>query len=88
MDEKPVIEFPVDAYPIRVIGDAGEAFAEHVAAIVQVHDNGFAAEQVEARASRKGNYVSLRLSIRATSESQLKALHRDLMAHPMVKLVL
>lgn len=88
MEDKPVIEFPVEDYPIKVIGSAGEAFADHVVAIVRVHDQGFEAEQVVARPSSKGNYVSLRLSIRATSESQLKALHRDLMAHPLVKLVL
>lgn len=88
MDDKPVIEFPVDDYPIRVIGTAGDGFADHVAAIVQVHDEGFDAERVVERPSSQGTYVSLRLSIRATSESQLKALHRDLMAHPLVKLVL
>ncbi len=88
MDEKPVIEFPVEAYPIKVIGSAGEEFASHVAAIVRMHDQAFEAERVVERPSSRGNYVSLRLSIRATSEAQLKALHRDLMAHPLVKLVL
>ena len=88
MDEKPVIEFPVEDYPISVIGTAGEEFAGHVAAIVQEHDEDFDAAQVVERPSSRGTYVSLRLSIRATSEAQLKALHRDLMAHPLVKLVL
>jgi putative lipoic acid-binding regulatory protein len=88
VEEKPVIQFPVEDYPIKVIGAARAEFASHVAAIIQVHDDSFAEEHIDARPSSKGNYVSLRLSIRATSESQLKALHRDLMAHPLVKLVL
>ena len=88
MDDRPVIEFPVEEYPIKVIGAAGEEFARHVTAIVQVHDEGFEAEGLVIQPSSKGNYVSLRLSIRATSESQLQALHQDLMAHPLVKLVL
>ena len=33
-------------------------------------------------------YTEFRLSIRATGEMQLKALHQDLMSHPLVKLVL
>ena len=88
MEEKPVIEFPVDDYPIKVIGAAGEEFLGHVAAIVETHVEGFSADQVVSQPSSKGNYVSLRLSIRATSEAQLKALHGELMAHPLVKLVL
>ena len=88
MEEKPVIEFPVDDYPIKVIGAAGEAFLAEVAAIVQGHDQAFAADTVVSQPSSKGRYVSLRLSIRATSEAQLKALHTELMAHPQVKLVL
>ncbi len=88
MEEKPVIEFPVDDYPIKVIGSAGDEFLAHIAAIVQNHDQGFSADQVVSQPSSKGNYVSLRLSIRATSEAQLQALHAELMAHPLVKLVL
>lgn len=88
MGEKPVIEFPVDDYPIKVIGTAGDQFLAHIAAIVRTHDEGFATDQVVSQASSKGNYVSLRLSIRATSEVQLKALHAELMSHPLVKLVL
>lgn len=88
MEEKPAIEFPVDDYPIKVIGAAGDEFLTHVAAIVRTHDENFAADRVVSQASSKGNYVSLRLSIRATSEAQLKALHAELMTHPLVKLVL
>ena len=88
MAEKPVIEFPVDDYPIKVIGAAGDEFLSHIAEIVRSHDDGFAPDKVVSQPSSKGNYVSLRLSIRATSEAQLKALHGELMAHPLVKLVL
>jgi putative lipoic acid-binding regulatory protein len=88
MEEKPVIEFPVEDYPIKVIGAAGDGFLAEVAAIVRGHDEAFAADTVVSQPSSRGTYVSLRLSIRATSEGQLKALHTELMAHPLVKLVL
>ncbi len=88
MEEKPVIEFPVEDYPIKVIGAARADFLANIATIVRAHDTAFSEDQVVSQPSSKGNYVSLRLSIRATSEAQLKALHTELMAHPLVKLVL
>ena len=88
MEDKPVIEFPVEDYPIKVIGDAGDAFREQVAEIVRLHDEAFIADGIVVQPSSRGNYVSLRLSIRATSEMQLKALHEALMALPQVRLVL
>ena len=88
MDEKPLIEFPCDDYPIKVIGTSDENFAASVAAIVLRHDESFAQSSLETAPSSKGNYLSVRLTIRATGERQLKALHQELMAHPNVKLVL
>ena len=88
MVDKPVIEFPCDDYPIKVIGTASEHFASSVVAIVKVHVAEFEEQTLMEQPSSKGNYTSLRLSIRATGEPQLKALHTDLMAHPQVKLVL
>lgn len=87
MTDKPVIEFPCDDYPIKVIGNTSESFASSIVAIVQVHVEEFEPRSVEEQPSSKGNYTSLRLKIRATGERQLKALHADLMAHPLVKLV-
>jgi len=88
MDEEPLIRFPCDDYPIKVIGTSHDTLVSAVVAIVRAHDEGFEEATVEERASREGNYTSVRLSIRATGEPQLKALHEALMAHPLVKLVL
>ncbi len=88
MDDRPAIQFPCDDYPIKVIGSASDTFAPSIVAIVQAHDEGFVAASVVEQPSSKGNYTSVRLSIRATGETQLKALHADLMSHPQVKLVL
>lgn len=88
MDDAPKIQFPCDDYPIKVIGASSDTLVSSVVAIVRVHDDGFEEATVDARRSRQGNYTSVRLSIRATGELQLKALHEALMAHPLVKLVL
>mgnify|MGYP003551910675 CR=1 FL=1 len=44
--------------------------------------------EVEMRASREGNYLSLTVTINATSREQLDALYRELTSHPMVAMVL
>ena len=43
---------------------------------------------VTVRDSREGGYASVRFSIMATGEAQLRDLHAALMANPAVKLVL
>ena len=88
MTDRPVIEFPCDDYPIRVIGSSDELLRPSVVEIVRLHDAEFKETTVSEQPSRRGSYTSVRLSIRATGERQLKALHQDLMAHPLVKLVL
>ena len=89
MDEaKPVIEFPCDDYPIKVIASHSITLLQSVVEIIRQHDATFQEGCVEERPSSKGNYVSVRVCICATGEPQLKALHRDLMALPLVKMVL
>ena len=88
MDTELTIRFPVDDYPIRVIGRSDEALASSVVGIVRCHDPHFEPESVSLNVSGRGSYTSVRLSIRATGEAQLRALHQDLLAHPLVKLVL
>ena len=88
MTDNVKIEFPQPGYPIRVIGDSHESLVEEVVAIVRRHDAAFREESVELVKSREGKYSSVRLAILATGEDQLRALHQELMAHPLVKMVL
>ena len=85
--DAPRIEFPCD-YPIKVIATNDASLKTSVVEIVRLHDAGFCEKSVSLRNSREGRYCSVRLSIRATGEPQLKALHRDLLANPLVKMVL
>jgi putative lipoic acid-binding regulatory protein len=43
---------------------------------------------MEMRPSTKGTYLSLTVTVRATSREQLDDLYRELSSHPMVKVVL
>jgi putative lipoic acid-binding regulatory protein len=85
--DTPKIEFPCD-YPIKVIGVKHHALRARVVAIVRNHAPELAEESISLRDSRAGKYCSVRLSITATGEPQLRALHRELLDEPLVKLVL
>ncbi|GEN23874.1 YbeD family protein [Halomonas cupida] len=80
------ITFPCD-YPIKVVGDAAEDFAALVGEVVKRHDPGFDVTSVEVVNSRNGRFQSVRLTMRATGEAQLKALFDELKATQRVHMV-
>ena len=82
----PTITFPCD-YPIKVVGDAGEDFTATVCQVVLRHDASFDAESIEVVESRTARDLSVRLTLRATGEEQLKALFADLKATGRVHMV-
>jgi len=61
---------------------------ETVVEIVRLHAPDLADESISFRDSREGRYCSVRLSITATGERQLRALHEALLEEPLVKLVI
>jgi uncharacterized protein len=81
------IEFPC-AYPIKIVGENRDAFAATVVALTQQHAPEVTTDDVEIRESRAGNYVSVTITIRATGEAQLRALHTTLRTCSLVRLVL
>ena len=83
----PHIEFPCD-YPIKVIGDvSGEAVSE-IISVVRKHAPEVTPDEVTTRKSRKGNFHSVRITIVATGEDQLRTLHQELIALDSVRMVL
>lgn len=82
-----LIEFPSD-FPIKIMGVRSDDFAQMVLEVVLRHDPDFDGGTMEMRPSRKGSYLSLTCTVRATSQRQLDALYRELSAHPLVKVVL
>ena len=85
--EETLLQFPCD-FPVKVMGEAGDGFADMVLAIVHRHAPDFTAESMTTRASSAGRYLSVTCTVRATSKAQLDALYRELTAHPRVKMAL
>jgi hypothetical protein len=63
-------------------------FAKAVIEIVQRHAPDFRPASLESRPSREGKYLSLTLTVNATSREQLDALYQELCDHPAVVMVL
>lgn len=85
--DRPRIEFPCD-YPIKIIGEVDETAVVEIVAVVRQHAPEVTPDQVSTRDSRNGNFRSVRVTIVATGEDQLKRLHEQLLALPSVRLVL
>lgn len=82
-----LLEFPC-AFPIKIMGEAREGFADAMLEIVLRHAPDFVAASVEMKASSTGKYVSLTCTITAVSQSQLDDLYREISGHPMVSMAL
>lgn len=87
MAEDALFEFPCE-FPIKVMGERRDDFAQIMVEIVTRHAPGFAAASMEMKSSKNGKYLSLTCTIRATSRAQLDDLYRELSAHPLVSIVL
>ena len=70
-----LIEYPCD-FPIKIMGAMQDAFAQTMVDVVISHDPEFHAGKLEMRPSTKGNYLSLTVTVRATSREQLDNLYR------------
>lgn len=82
-----LLEFPC-AFPIKVMGRTRDGFAQAIVDIVLRHAPDFDAATLEMRTSSAGNYLSMTATVNATSREQLDDLYRELVAHPMVAMVL
>ncbi len=86
-DSAPKIEFPCD-YPIKAIGSNHVDLKKIVLDIVRIHAPDIDDSVIVLNPSRNGTFVSVRFSIFATGEDQLKSIHQDLIASDHIKMVL
>ncbi|MBT4521288.1 MAG: DUF493 domain-containing protein [Halieaceae bacterium] len=83
----PKIEFPC-GYPIKILGRNQVNFESIVLAVVERHAPDFDRRSVKAKKSSKGTFSSINITITATGPEQLEALHRELLATGLVKMVI
>ncbi len=86
-ENETLIEFPCD-FPIKVMGETHDEFAQEVISTIQRLMPDFDASRIEMRGSTGGKYLSLTCTVTVYSKPQLDDIYRALTGHPMVKVVL
>ncbi len=86
-DEAGTLAFPTP-FPIKIMGRSERGFAQGIMEIVLRHAPDFEPASMEMRPSRQGKYLSLTVTVNATSREQLDALYQELCDHPSVVMVL
>ena len=76
MSEESVLEFPCK-FPIKMMGRDTPEFRALARTLVEKHAGTVADGAVQAATSRNGRFVSVTVTITATSQQQLDDIYRD-----------
>ena len=87
MTEESALEFPCQ-FPIKMMGRDTPEFRATARALVEKHAGDVADEAVTAALSRNGRFVSVTVTITATSREQLDTIYREVTAHEDVLMAL
>lgn len=85
--EESLLKFPCD-FPIKIMGHDGEALHILISEVISRHAPDTKAENIKRRLSKKKNYVSVTVTINATSREQLDNIYRELTASEYTLFVL
>ncbi|MEJ2393519.1 MAG: DUF493 domain-containing protein [Candidatus Thiodiazotropha sp.] len=85
--EDTLLEFPCD-YLLKVMGRAEPGFDSLVVELVRKHVPDLREAAVSTRPSKGGKWISVSVTLRAESKSQLDAIYLDLTAHEKVVMAL
>ena len=87
MSDESAIEFPC-AFPIKMMGRDTPEFRATARTLIENHVGPVAAEDIKVNLSGKGNFVSVTVTVTATSQQQLDDIYRDVSAHDDVLMAL
>ena len=75
--EDTLLVFPTD-FPVKIMGQASDDFRSLVMGIVTRHFGTLEPHRIEERQSSNGKYLSITVTVLATSKAQLDALYMEL----------
>jgi len=87
MSDESIIEFPCE-FPIKMMGRDTAEFRATTRALVEAHVGTLADAAIQANLSGKGNFVSVTITVTATSQQQLDDIYRDVSGHDDVLMAL
>lgn len=87
MSDDSALEFPCD-FPVKMMGRDTPEFRATARALVEKHAGAVEDDAIQATLSRNGRFVSVTVTITATSRAQLDAIYEDVTAHDDVLMAL
>lgn len=81
------IQFPCN-FPIKAVGKTTPELDILIVEIIRRHVEGINEGAIKTRPSKGGNYLSVTITIEATSQEQLDAIYQDLTDCPEVIMAL
>ena len=87
MSEESVLQFPCE-FPIKMMGRDTPEFRAIAISLVENHVGPLAEEAIQINLSAKGNFVSVTVTVIATSQQQLDDIYRDVSGHEDVLMAL
>ena len=87
MPEDSALQFPC-VFPIKMMGRDTPEFRRLARGLVETHAGPVVDNAVQAAVSRSGRFVSVTVTITATSQKQLDDIYRDASSHDDVLMAL
>ena len=78
-NEKPLLDFPCQ-FPIKAMGLARDDFKSLITTLVLPHAPDITEADISSRPSKEGKYISITITVTATSREQLDAIYCELNA--------
>jgi putative lipoic acid-binding regulatory protein len=85
--EDTLLEFPCD-FPIKMMGRDEDSFREAAIAVIEEHAGKLSDDAISTSSSRKGNFVSITVTISAQSQQQLDDIYQALTDHEEILVAL
>lgn len=82
-----ILEFPCE-FPIKIMGRDEAGFREVAIELVEKHTGALPDGAIRTSSSSAGNFLSVTVTITATSQEQLDDIYRELTDHERVLVVL
>ena len=87
MTEETLFDFPCD-FPIKMMGRDEDGFRNIARQLVEKHTGPLDDSAVQTSLSANGNFVSVTVTVTATSREQLDAIYREVSGHEAVLMAL
>jgi len=87
MSEQTLLEFPCD-FPVKAMGRDTPEFRSTMRTLVEQFTGPLGDDRIEPSLSRNGRYVSITITVPATSQQQLDEIYRAISGHDDVLMAL